>query len=564
MTSKARTLAGTVSTGAVLADGTVDASEIGNLTLPTGGDIVGTTATQTLTNKTIEAPNITNGLTLAGAAGTAGQVLTSAGTGAAPTWSSPAAGGTAEFVATGAISNGQTVALRSDGTVEVVSGSFVAQAGGSPNPVPTANSLYSSATYDSVNNVVLVAYNTSGASNVFIVAGTVSGTTITFGTPLLVDSAASVGNSIPIVYDPLNQVGLLAFRSNSTTSSNPRIISFTVSGTTITSRQSVVNTWGATGQLDLACSTLTPGLFLLVFCDNFSFFVRAQAISVTSLGAITLGTVLQVNSINSQNFGTVVAYSPAINRFIIGHGNSTYSFSVATVTGTTVTTTAATVLITSHNGVSAVVYCSGVDRFVISYRDASGFPVIRTADVTISSITYGTALIVSSNQNSDAPAHVGWSSVANSLAIAWSVGSNWFAAPGTISGTTITLGAATTLSTSPTYNNYVPAVAVLPTGRVAFFRQNDSTKVVNGIVFQLSYAITNAANYIGIAAQAISSGASGNVTIAGGVNSGVSGLTANTKYYVQVDGSLGTTNAGYPLVGRATAANKILVTNSLN
>ncbi len=57
--SKARTLAGTVSDGAVLADGTVDAAEIGNLTLPTGGDIVGTTATQTLTNKTINIANNT-------------------------------------------------------------------------------------------------------------------------------------------------------------------------------------------------------------------------------------------------------------------------------------------------------------------------------------------------------------------------------------------------------------------------------------------------------------------------------------------------------------------------
>jgi hypothetical protein len=54
--TKARTLGSIVSTGAVLADGAIDAAEIGNLTLPSGGDIVGTTATQTLSNKTLTAP----------------------------------------------------------------------------------------------------------------------------------------------------------------------------------------------------------------------------------------------------------------------------------------------------------------------------------------------------------------------------------------------------------------------------------------------------------------------------------------------------------------------------
>jgi hypothetical protein len=69
--SKARTLASTVSTGAVLADGVVNASEIGNLTLPTGGDIVGTTATQTLTNKTIAiADNTLTGVQAALVSGT--------------------------------------------------------------------------------------------------------------------------------------------------------------------------------------------------------------------------------------------------------------------------------------------------------------------------------------------------------------------------------------------------------------------------------------------------------------------------------------------------------------
>lgn len=69
----------------------------GTLTLPTSTDtLVGRAATQTLTNKTLTAPtiasaNLTTALTLAGAAGTNGQVLTSAGSGL-PTWSTVSAG----------------------------------------------------------------------------------------------------------------------------------------------------------------------------------------------------------------------------------------------------------------------------------------------------------------------------------------------------------------------------------------------------------------------------------------------------------------------------------------
>jgi hypothetical protein len=62
-----------------------------------GGTAVTLDGTQTLTNKTLTAPtiasaNLTTALTLAGAAGNSGQVLTSAGTGAAPTWATPSGG----------------------------------------------------------------------------------------------------------------------------------------------------------------------------------------------------------------------------------------------------------------------------------------------------------------------------------------------------------------------------------------------------------------------------------------------------------------------------------------
>jgi len=76
------------------------------------GDVVGTTDTQTLTNKTLTAPtiasaNLTTALTLAGAAGTNGQVLTSSGSGL-PSWTTPGGGGAWTFLSTVTASSAST------------------------------------------------------------------------------------------------------------------------------------------------------------------------------------------------------------------------------------------------------------------------------------------------------------------------------------------------------------------------------------------------------------------------------------------------------------------------
>lgn len=99
-TGKTITLAGTTKfVGSTSGTTTVQATAVAGttvLTLPAATDtLVGKATTDTLTNKTLTAPtiasaNITTALTLTGAAGTSGQVLTSAGSGNAPTWTTPA------------------------------------------------------------------------------------------------------------------------------------------------------------------------------------------------------------------------------------------------------------------------------------------------------------------------------------------------------------------------------------------------------------------------------------------------------------------------------------------
>ena len=72
-------------------------------TIITPNNIVTATSTTTLTNKTLTSPvltsaNLTTALTLNGAAGTNGQVMTSAGSGL-PTWSSVNVPGSNIFLA---------------------------------------------------------------------------------------------------------------------------------------------------------------------------------------------------------------------------------------------------------------------------------------------------------------------------------------------------------------------------------------------------------------------------------------------------------------------------------
>ena len=147
-------------------------------------NIVTAASTTTLTNKTLTAPtiasaNLTTALTLAGAAGTNGQVLTSAGSGL-PSWTTPAAGALT-LLSTVTASASATVDIETtfSSTYDVylieVSGLSVAsdgvplvcqmKIGGSY--ITTTTYLYHSAANGS-NSGTYSAYNSGASSNIYI------------------------------------------------------------------------------------------------------------------------------------------------------------------------------------------------------------------------------------------------------------------------------------------------------------------------------------------------------------------------------------------------------------
>ena len=67
-------------------------------------------------------------------------------------------------------------------------------------------------------------------------------------------------------------------------------------------------------------------------------------------------------------------------------------------------------------------------------------------------------------------------------------------------------------------------------------------------------------NYVGLAAEAISDGATGKVSIFGGINESQSGLTTARKHYVQSGGGIGlTTSTPSVVAGTSISDTKIIV-----
>ena len=107
------------------------------------------------------------------------------------------------------------------------------------------------------------------------------------------------------------------------------------------------------------------------------------------------------------------------------------------------------------------------------------------------------------------------------------------------------------------YPTVVPVPA--PNSSVVVY-WDDTDNVVKAFVVNNSKTNLTTENYIGIAAEAISDGATGKITVIGGINTAQSGLTTARTYYVQNNGSLGLTSGNPSVVaGTSVSSTEIIV-----
>jgi hypothetical protein len=504
-------------------------------------------------------------------------------------------GGQSDFVASGTLPNGSPVILNSNGTV-----SAIGQVSTDVNLTHDwIEGSYTTLTNDGIGstldsdfnpniaNQFAVVYADANNSNYTTVAvGTVSGTTITFGTHVVAVSGTN-NNYAMIKFNPNRANQFLIFYQDNSLSYQRHVKAGVITGTTPSfpySSLAVTTSYGETS--DRNCMQFDPFTTdqFIIFYENGGYTgpLEIRVCSVNSAGLISLGSVVEVESTYTGS------KYPHIN------------FDVNTA-----------------------------NKFLVTYKDSNSDAVAKSGTLSGTSITFGTRfifdtgnpfyIVTASEKGRSGKFLVGWYDQPNSGRTQLRVL--------TVTGTTVTAGAVTNFANGPFYttamlndpndgNKFVfhgqkggtapyphhAYVVSVSSGDVVTaaggpydmsdgsyggrqqstlcFDPNNNGKVIFGSGIQFSYASTGwkfavsqlggiyqelassltATNFIGISSAAYADTETATLNLQGGTATNLSGLTVGATYYVQGDNTLGT-SAASPSVeaGKALSTTSILL-----
>lgn len=475
-------------------------------------------------------------------------------------------------VASGTLPNGKPVVVNADGTVSVVSatGEDVTQALGSAEVFESAATTAGAGVFDSTNKKVVISYRDNDNSGYgTAVVGTVDDTAITFGSPVVFSSEDTAGN-FPIAgaFDTSTDKVVFAYQAGS---SAGKAVVGTVSGTSISFGSPV--TFHSSRSFDV-CATFdsTNNKVVIGFRSNSQSEYGRAIVGTVSGTSISFGTSVVFNSAYSGNISC--CFSPDAGKVVFAYrdeGASNYGKAiVGTVSGTSISYgSEATFLSVSCEGTNSV-YDTTSNKVVVCYkkRNNSTNKTFGAVVGTISgtSISFG-SLSDTSTQVVGERFGICYDSVADKTVFTLHQNSSPYpvlAFLGTVSGTSITLSSSISI-TAAGDSSYAVSSAVFDSNKVRnviSYRDGNNSNYGTSKVLRNAYTGPNltAENYIGIAKSGAADGDGVVVNTQGNVDTGQTGLTAGQSYYVQTDGTLSTT-AGDPSVfaGTAVSSTKLIV-----
>ena len=468
-------------------------------------------------------------------------------------------------IASGTLANGQTVILQTDGTVTGVSSTAVPQGFGSATEFESDTASEMSTAYDSTNGKVVIAYKDGGNSNYgTAIVGTVSGTSISFGTPVVFASTTVKYSSA--TFDSTNGKVVIAYEDDDASDHGKAVVG-TVSGTSISFGSAVTFESAAVSYVGSTFDS-TNGKVVIVYQDDANSEYGTAIVGTVSGTSISFGSPTVYESAEAlENVATFDSTNGKVVVVYRDSGNSNYGTAVVgTVSGTSISFGTPVVFNSANSPSLSATFDSTNGKVVIAYRDygSSQYGKAIVGTVSGTSISFGSEVQFNpgiTNQNS-----LTFDSTNGKIVLAYRDYGNTdqvnagTAIVGTVSGTSISFGSATVFN-GASQTTDISAIYDSTNGKVVIAYREQDGNTGQAIVFNsTSSSNLTSSNFLGFSNAAYTDGQTATIQIAGAVDDAQSGLTTASVHYVQTDGTL-STSAGTPSVeaGLALSATEIAI-----
>ena len=488
----------------------------------------------------------------------------------------PAGGGSLEATASGTLSDGSTVIVNTDGTVSVVAQTGSASpSAGSNVAMNSAQTYWTSATYDSTSNRVVIAYRAYTSSfRLEAVVGEVnpSNNSITFGTPVV--AASNNLSYTSMAYDSTNDRVVITYMDGGNSNYGTAVVGdVDPSNNSITFGTPVVYN-SARSDYPTATFDSANGKVVFSYRDNGNSqhgYARVGEINPSNNSISFPSSAVNFESAVVGYVGAT--YDSTNGKIVIGFANSFSPYRgkavVGTVSGTSISFGTPVIFDSSARAEYVTpVYDPSTNRVVIAYRDANNTDrgVAVVGEVSGTSISFGSYNVVFDTNRIFTPTAV-YDSANQKVVIGYNDSGNSYYGVALIatvypSNNNITFGSPTNAVSLD--HSYLAAAYDSTNKRVVYGYMNGTTSDYYGgaSVYAVNTLGTNltAENFIGISNGAYTNGQTATIQIAGSVDDAQSSLTPGQQYYVQNDGTLSeTADSPSVLAGTAVAATKLMI-----
>jgi len=442
------------------------------------------------------------------------------------------------LTASGTVTAGKPVIQNTNGTVTQVTGTSTTTDTGSLTQFESGSIEGVSSAYDSSNDRVVVAYrDISNSGYGTAVVGTVDNFAISFGTPVIFESAST--NNTTTVFDSDSNKIVISYQDTGNSRKGTSIVG-TVSGTSISFGSTVIFANADTRVIN-SCFDSSNNKVVIAYRDQDNSQYGTAIVGTVSGTSISFGSEAVFES------GAAAYIEPVFdsnsNKVVIFYADVGDSFYPKAVVGTVSSTSisfGSIVTINSAQATSmAAVFDSSANKTVCAFGGGGGNKG-AVGTVSGTSISFGTlATIAGAGNNSMRQQNASFDSANNKSVFVYYDGNNSNKATrifATVSGTNVSFSSAVVVvdesssfyiatTFDSTSNRFISSAALPTTGggsAIVYSTVDVTTTTTN---------LTND-NFFGVASNSATTTNPVQINVPGSINNAQTGLTVDKDYYV--------------------------------